>query len=113
MVRPGEVNYLECDHLGAVVSHVSEGDPPKRDGLFAQDLSIEKVRATLELVTGKTQPLKGVKIHEVEAAAPIHAGLILLGRPDQWVNNEGKPPWLRDAIGVVRSVKSDRGLRPV
>jgi hypothetical protein len=105
MVRPGEVNYLECDHLGAVVSHVSEGDPPKRDGLFAQDLSIEKVRATLELVTGKT--------HEVEAAAPIHAGLILLGRPDQWVNNEGKPPWLGDAIGVVRSVESDRGLRPV
>jgi hypothetical protein len=26
MVRPREVNYLECEHLGVVVAHVSEGD---------------------------------------------------------------------------------------
>jgi hypothetical protein len=39
MVRPGEVNYLKHEHLGAVVARVSEGDlqgdPPVRDQLLA------------------------------------------------------------------------------
>jgi hypothetical protein len=79
VVTHGEVNYLECKHLDAVVAHVSEGDqqggPPKRDGLFAQDDSIERVWATLELVMHKPQPQNGVKAHEVEAAASIHVDL--------------------------------------
>jgi hypothetical protein len=83
-----------------------------RDGLFAQDHSIEWVWVALELVMGKPQPLNGVKVHEVEAAAPIHEGLSEPGPPDQRNDNEGKPPRLRDAIQVVPSVKSDRGLRP-
>jgi hypothetical protein len=79
VVRLGEVDYLKCERLGAVVSRVSEGDqqgdPPERDGLFAWDHSIERVWAALELVTGKPQPLKGVEVHEVAAIAPIHEGL--------------------------------------
>jgi hypothetical protein len=99
-----------------VVAHVSEGDQqgdlPKRDRLFPQDHSIERVWAALELVTGKPQPLKGVEVYEVEAATPIHEGLSEPRHPDQWVNIDGKPSRLRDAIWVVHSVKSDRGLRP-
>jgi hypothetical protein len=38
VVRPGEVYYLKCEHLVAIVGHVSEGDrqgdSPERDGLF-------------------------------------------------------------------------------
>jgi hypothetical protein len=64
----------------------------------------------LELVTGKPQPLKGVEVHEVKAAAPIHESLSEPGCHDQRIDNEGKPPRLRDAIRVVRTVKSDRGL---
>jgi hypothetical protein len=80
VVRPGEVNYLECERLGVVVAHVSEGDrqgdPPKRDGLFVWDHSIERVWAALELITGKPQPLKSVEVHEVEAAAPSMRALV-------------------------------------
>jgi hypothetical protein len=116
VVRLGEVDYLECKHLGAVVARVSEGgrhgDPPKRDILFARNHSVDRVWAALELVTGKPQPLKGVEVHEVEAAASIHEGLSEPGRPDQRVDNEGKSPRFGDAIRVVRSIKSDRGLRP-
>jgi hypothetical protein len=86
VVRPREVDYLNCEHLGVVVVHVSKGDrhgdAPKRDGSFAQDHSVEWVWATLELVIGKPQCLKGVKVHEFEAAAPIHEGLSKLGHPD-------------------------------
>jgi hypothetical protein len=60
----------------------------------------------------KPHPLKGLEVHEVEATASIHAGLSEPGHPDQWVDNEGKPPRLGDAIRVVHSVKSDRGLGP-
>jgi hypothetical protein len=66
----------------------------------------------LELVLGKAQHLKGIEVHEVEAAAPVHEGI---GEPcctDQRVNDEGKPPWLGDAIRVIRSVESDRRFRP-
>jgi hypothetical protein len=38
--------------------------------------------ATLELVMGKPQPHKGVKIHEVEATAPIHEGFDEPSHPD-------------------------------
>jgi hypothetical protein len=117
VVRLGEVDYLKCERLGAVVSRVSEGDqqgdPPERDGLFAWDHSIERVWAALELVTGKPQPLKGVEVHEVAAIAPIHEGLSEPGSLDQQVDNERKPPRLRDDIWVVRLVKSDQGLEPM
>jgi hypothetical protein len=116
MVRPEEVDYLECERLGAVVACVSKGDQqgdlPKRDRLISQDHSIERVWAALELVMGKTQPLKGVEVDEVETAASIHDGLSQPGRPDQRVDNEGKPPRLGYAIRVVNSIKSDQGLRP-
>jgi hypothetical protein len=82
------------------------------DGLFSRDHSVERVRAAFELVASKPQPLKGIEVHEVEATAPIHEGLGESGCADQWVDYEGKPPQLRDAIRMVRSVKSDRGLRP-
>jgi hypothetical protein len=117
VVRPKEVDYLKRECLNALVAHVSEGDRkgdlPEGDRLFAEDHSLERVWATLELVTGMPQPLKGVEVHEVEAVAPIHEGLSDPGRPDQWIDNEGKPPRHRDAIQVVRSVKSDQGLGPV
>jgi hypothetical protein len=67
----------------------------------------------LELVSSKPQPLNDVKVHEVEATTPIHEGFGKPGRPDQWVEYEGKPPRLRDAVWVVRLVKSDWGLRSV
>jgi hypothetical protein len=61
---------------------------------------------------GKLQPLKGVEVHVVETAVSIHEGLTEPGHPDQRVDNEGKPARLGDAIRVVCSVKSDRGLGP-
>jgi hypothetical protein len=74
VVRPEEIDYLEHDHLGALVAHVSEGDrqdyPPKRGRFFARDHSVEQVWAALELVTGEPQPLKGVEVYEVEATTP-------------------------------------------
>jgi hypothetical protein len=48
----------------------------------------------------------------VEAAAPVHEGLGKPGCPDQWVNDEGKPPWLGDNIRVVRPIESDWRFRP-
>jgi hypothetical protein len=70
------------------------------------------VWAALELVLGKPQSLKGIKVHEFGAAAAVHEGLGELDCPDQWVNDEGKPPWLGDALRVVRSVKSDQRFEP-
>jgi hypothetical protein len=116
VVGPREVNYLKHERLSVVVAHVSEsdwqGDPLEWDRLFARDHSVEWVWAALELVTGKPQPLKGVEVHEVESATPIHEGLSEPDRPDQRIHNEGKLPRHRDAIQVVHSVKSDQGLRP-
>jgi hypothetical protein len=70
------------------------------------------VWAALELVLGEPQSHKGVEVHEVEAAGPVHEGLSEPCCPDQWVDNERKPPWLRDTIWVVRLVESDRGFGP-
>jgi hypothetical protein len=57
VVRLGEVDYLKRSCLSAVVAHVSkgdwQGDPPKRDELFAWDHYIEWVWTALELVMGK------------------------------------------------------------
>jgi hypothetical protein len=50
--------------------------------LLAQDDSVEWVRATSELVLGKPQPLKGVEVHDVESANPIHEGFGEPGHPD-------------------------------
>jgi hypothetical protein len=108
VVRFGEVDYLKHEHLGEVATHVPDGDRqgdlPKGNGLLARDHSIEWVWAALELVPGESQPLKGVEVHEIEAAAPIHEGLSEPSCPDQRVDDEGKPPWLRDAIRVIRLV---------
>jgi hypothetical protein len=116
VVRPREVDYLKRECFGAVVARVSksdrQGDPPKWNGLLAWDHSIEWVWATLELVLGEPQPLKGVEVHEVEVAASIHEGLSKPGLPDQRIDIEGKPPRLRDAIQVVHLVKSDLGFGP-
>jgi hypothetical protein len=116
LVRPGEVDYFKHERLGAVVARVFEGDrqgdPSEGDRLLAQNHSIKWVRATLELVLGEPQSLEGVEVHEVKAATPIHEGLSEPSCSDQWVNNEGKPPWLRDAIQVVHSDKSDRRFGP-
>jgi hypothetical protein len=76
--RPREVDHLKREHLGVVVTRISEGDwqsdPPEGGGLLARDHSVEWVWAAIELVTSKPQPLKGVKVHEVEAIAPIQEG---------------------------------------
>jgi hypothetical protein len=93
MVRLKEVDYFKHEHLGAVVACVPEGDrqgdPFKVDGLFARDHSVKRVWAALELVLDEPQSLKGVKVYEVEATAPIHEGLSEPGCPNQRVNNEG------------------------
>jgi hypothetical protein len=79
MVRPGEVDYLRHEHLGVVVAHIPkgdrQGDPSEGDILLARNHSVKWVCASLELVLGEHQPLKGVEVHEVEAVAPIHEGL--------------------------------------
>jgi hypothetical protein len=115
VVRPREVDHLKCDRLSAVVAHVSEcdrqSDPSEGDRLLAQDHSVEWMWAALELVLGKSHPLKGVEVHEVEAASPIHKGFGEPGRPNQWVDYEGKPLNLGDTVRVIRSIKSDQGLR--
>jgi hypothetical protein len=117
MVRAEEIDNFKCEHLCAVVACVPEGnrqgDPSKRCRVLAQDYSIEWVWVALELVRGKAQSFKRVKVHESEATALIHEGLGEPGCPDQRVDDEGKSSWLRDAIRVVRLVKSDRGLRLV
>jgi hypothetical protein len=82
------------------------------DKVLAQNHSIEQVWAALELVWGKPQSFKCVEVHEIEAIAPISEGLGEPGCPDQTVDNEGKSPWLGDAIRVVHLVESDQGLRP-
>jgi hypothetical protein len=115
MVRPKEVNYLERDHVSAVVACIPEGDqqgdPSEGDILLAQDHSVKLVWAALKLILGEPQSLKGVEVHEVEVVAPVHEGLSELGCPNQWVDNEEKPPWLRDAARVVHLVKSDQGFK--
>jgi hypothetical protein len=63
----------------------------------------------LEWIPSESQPLEGVEVHEVETAAPIHEGFGELGRPDQWINYEGKPSRLGDTIWVVRPIESDWG----
>jgi hypothetical protein len=117
MVRTGEVNYFERKYFSAVVACIPEGDrqgdPSKVDGLLTRDYSVKWVWAALEFVLGKPQSLKGIEVHEVEAAAPVHEGLGEPGCPDQWVDDEGIPSWLGDAIRVVRPVESDRRFGPV
>jgi hypothetical protein len=66
--------------------------------------------AALKLILGKPQPFEGVKLHEVEAASPIHETFGELGHPDQWVDYEGKPSKLGDTVRVIHSIKSDWGL---
>jgi hypothetical protein len=114
MVRVKEVDYFECDCLGAVDACIPEGDRQgdlsEGDRLLAQDQSVKQVWVALELVLGEPQSPNGVKVHEVEAAGPIHKGLSEPGCPDQQVDNEGKPPWSRDAIHVVRPMESDQGF---
>jgi hypothetical protein len=104
MVRLGEVNWLKRERLGAVVAHVSkgdwQGDPPEGNGLFTWDHSVEQVWLLWSWSWVSPNPSK-VSVHEVEAAPPIHKGLSESGCPDQRINNEGKPPRLRDAIRVV------------
>jgi hypothetical protein len=84
VVRPGKVKHLKREHL--IVACVSKGDqqsdPPEGDVLLTQDHVVEWMWAALELVTGKPQPLKCVKVHEVEATTPIHEGFGEPGHPD-------------------------------
>jgi hypothetical protein len=108
------VYAYERDHVSAVVACIPEGDqqgdPSEGDRLLAQDHSVKLVWAVLKLILGEPQSLKGVEVHEVEVVAPVHEGLSELGCPNQRVDNEGKPPWLRDAARVVHLVKSDQGF---
>jgi hypothetical protein len=96
MARAKEVNYFERKRFGVVVACIPkgdrQGDSSKGDGLLTRDHSVKWVRAALELIRGKPQTLKGIKVHEVEAVAPVHEGLGKPGCPGQRVNDEGKPP---------------------
>jgi hypothetical protein len=107
MVRVRVVDYFERERLGAVVACIPEGDwqgdPSEGHALLARDHSVKWVWAALELVLGQPQSLKGVEVLEVEATAAIHEGLSEPSCTDQWVNDEGKPPWLGDTIQVVES----------
>jgi hypothetical protein len=94
MVRAEEIYHFERQHLRAVVACIPEGnrqaDPSKGDRVLAQDHSIEWVWATLELVQGKPQSFKRVKVHEIEATTPIHEGFGEPGCLNQRVDDEGK-----------------------
>jgi hypothetical protein len=46
------------------------------DGLLTWDHFVKWVWATLELVLGKPQSIKGIEVHEVEAAAPSMRALV-------------------------------------
>jgi hypothetical protein len=52
----------------------------------------------LQLVPSNPQPLKGVKVYEVEAAAPIRVGFGEPSPPDQRVDYVEKPPRLGDIV---------------
>jgi hypothetical protein len=75
---PREVDHIKGEHLSAVVACVSEGDRqsnlPEEDELLAREHYVEWVQAIFELVPGQLQPLKCVKLHEVETTTPIHEG---------------------------------------
>jgi hypothetical protein len=105
MIRPGEIDHLKCECFGTVVAHVSkgdrQGDPHKGDGLLTQDHSVEWVWAALELISGKSQSVEGVEVHEVEAAAPIHEGFGEPGHPDQQIDYEEKPSRHGDTVQGV------------
>jgi hypothetical protein len=62
VISPREVNHLKCNCFSPVVARISEGDrqgdSPKGGGLLAQDHSIEWMRTTLELISGKSSPSK-------------------------------------------------------
>jgi hypothetical protein len=73
----------------------------------AQDHSIERVQATLELVWSEPQFFERVEVHEIEVTTTIHEGLGEPGCPNQRVDDEGKSPWLEDAIQAVSPVESD------
>jgi hypothetical protein len=79
VVRPREIDHLECKRLGAVISHVSkadwQSDPPEGNILLSWDHSVERAWAALEFVVSEPQPTKGVEVHEVVATTPIHEGL--------------------------------------
>jgi hypothetical protein len=96
MVRVREVNYFLREHFGVVVACIPEsdqqGDSSKGDGLLTRDHSVKWVWDALELVLSEPQPLKGIEVHEVEDAAPVHEGLGETGCPNQRLNDEGKPP---------------------
>jgi hypothetical protein len=108
VVQSREVNHLEGECLGAVVSCVSKSDRksdlPEWDELLAQDYFIERVRPCVEQIP--TQPLVGVEVHEVEATASIHEGLSEPGHPDQRINYEGEPSRLRGSIQVITVLTS-------
>jgi hypothetical protein len=105
VVRPREVDYLEGERLAMVIACVFEGDRQgnllEGDTLFARDHFVEWIWADLELIPGKPLFLKGVEVQEVEATAPIHEGFIEPGHCDWRVDNEGKPPRLRDIVRVI------------
>jgi hypothetical protein len=67
---------------------------PRGGGLLTHYHSVKWVWAALELVLGEPQPLKGIEVHEVGAAAPIHEGLGEPGSPDQRADDEGNLPGL-------------------
>jgi hypothetical protein len=98
VITPGAVDHLEHEHLCAFVACISEsdwqGDLPEVDGLLGRDHSIEWVWTTLELIRAKSQSVKGVEVHEVEATIPIHK---CFGEPsllDQWITTRGNLPGL-------------------
>jgi hypothetical protein len=102
VVRPGEIDHLKCKSLYVKIAHVSEGDRqsdlPEGNGLLSRDHFIEQVWAALELVEVSPSSSKVSRYMKLRPLPPIHEGLGEPGCPDQWVDYEGKPPQLRDAI---------------
>jgi hypothetical protein len=50
------------------------------------------------LVTSEPKFLKGIEVNEVEIVAPVHESFGEPCCPDEWVDYEGKPSRLGDAV---------------
>jgi hypothetical protein len=60
-----------------------------------------------ECATDRAHGIQGLRVHDVEATAPVHQYLGEALHADDQFNHERAPPWLRDAAQMVGSVEGD------
>jgi hypothetical protein len=117
MVRAPEPHHLEAECFLAEVVWCAEPDqqvdlPEGLDALARRD-AIEQRRAGSQLVQPNPQQAQGVRIEDVEAAAPIHQHFGEPGVPDDQVENQWVLARIGDAIRVILAAEGDGVLRPV